>query len=248
MGEGSFWDNPEKAQQVIAQMKPLTGLLKPFEELSRRCRRTFRTLAELAEEDEPLEAELVAELPQVEKLLADFELRSMLSGSQDGSNAYLRIQAGAGGTEACDWAAMLLRHARTRWAERNGFHSFADRRARKRGSRYPQRDAAHRRRFRLRQSAERSRGASPGAQQSVRLAGAAADVVRGGRRPAGDRRHHRDRHQARRPAPRHLPAVVVLVGSTRTRPSRAFASRICRPASPPRAAPSAVNTRTPTTP
>jgi peptide chain release factor 2 len=121
MAEGSFWDNPEKAQQVIAQMKPLNGLLKPFEELSAAIH-DVQALTELAEEDDSLEAELVVELPKVEKQLADFELRSMLSGSQDASNAYLRIQAGAGGTEACDWAAMLLRMY-TRWAERNGFNA-----------------------------------------------------------------------------------------------------------------------------
>ncbi len=80
MGEGNFWDNPEKAQQVIAQMKPLTGLLKPFEELSASVD-DVQALAELAEEDDSLEAELVGELPKVEKLLADFELRSMLSGA-----------------------------------------------------------------------------------------------------------------------------------------------------------------------
>jgi peptide chain release factor 2 len=119
MGEGSFWDNPEKAQQVIAQMKPLTSLIKPFEDLTATVH-DVEALAQLGEEDDSLDGELGVELTRVEKLLGDFELRSMLSGSQDGSNAYLRIQAGAGGTEACDWAAMLLRMY-SRWAERMGF-------------------------------------------------------------------------------------------------------------------------------
>ena len=63
-------------------------------------------------------AELEAELATKEKELDAFELRSMLSGQADGYNAFLRVQAGAGGAEACDWAQMLLRMY-SRWAERN---------------------------------------------------------------------------------------------------------------------------------
>src|SRR5581483_5226455 len=60
------------------------------------------------------------ELADVEKRLEDFELRAILSGPQDASDAFLKIQAGGGGTEACDWAQILLRMY-TRWAERHGF-------------------------------------------------------------------------------------------------------------------------------
>jgi peptide chain release factor 2 len=119
MGEPNFWDNSEKAQQVINQLKPLNGLLKPYEEMSTQAG-DVQTMAELAEEDADLEAELERELGPFEKKLAEFELRAMLSGPQDASNAYLRIQAGTGGTEACDWAQMLLRMY-ARWAERNGY-------------------------------------------------------------------------------------------------------------------------------
>jgi peptide chain release factor 2 len=119
MAAANFWDNPEKAQQVIAQIKPLNALLKPFEDLASQGEE-IATLAELADEDAGLEAELEQKLPQYEKQLESFELKSMLDGAQDASNAYLRIQAGAGGTEACDWAMMLARMY-TRWAERNGY-------------------------------------------------------------------------------------------------------------------------------
>src|SRR5205823_1858378 len=77
-------------------------------------------LAELAEEDQGMEGELATVLPATEKRLDDFEFQAMLSGPQDASNAFLRIQAGAGGTDACDWAQMLLRMY-ARWAERHGF-------------------------------------------------------------------------------------------------------------------------------
>jgi peptide chain release factor 2 len=119
MGEPSFWDNPDKAQETIGQLKPLNGLLKPFEELQVAVG-DLQALAELAEEDEGLEAELEQEIGPFEQKLAEFEMRSMFDGPQDASNAYLRIQAGAGGTEACDWAQMLMRMY-ARWAERNGY-------------------------------------------------------------------------------------------------------------------------------
>jgi peptide chain release factor 2 len=121
MGQPNFWDNPEKAQQTIQQLKPLNAMLKPFEELDTAAG-DLQALAELSEEDSGLESELAQELAGVEKRLDDFEMRAMLSGPQDASNAYLRIQAGGGGTEACDWAQMLLRMY-GRWAERHGFQA-----------------------------------------------------------------------------------------------------------------------------
>ncbi len=121
MGRPDFWENPEKAQQTIQQLKPLNALLKPFEDLDTAAG-DLQALAELSDEDASLEPELASELTGVEKRLDDFELRSMLSGPQDASNAYVRIQAGTGGTEACDWAQMLLRMY-ARWAERHGYQA-----------------------------------------------------------------------------------------------------------------------------
>jgi peptide chain release factor 2 len=119
MGQPTFWDNQEKARQVIAQLKPLNGLLEPFQELTVSIG-DLGALGELADEDASLEPEVEAELGKLETKFNDFELRAMLSGPQDASSAFLRIQAGGGGTEACDWAQMLLRMY-TRWAERHGF-------------------------------------------------------------------------------------------------------------------------------
>jgi peptide chain release factor 2 len=119
MGQPNFWDNAEKAQQTIQQLKPINGILKPFEELHAAVG-DLLALAELAEEEASLDSELDQELTRVEKNLDEFELRAMLSGPHDASNAYLTIQAGAGGTEACDWAQMLMR-LYARWAERRGY-------------------------------------------------------------------------------------------------------------------------------
>jgi peptide chain release factor 2 len=121
MGQPSFWGNPEKAQQVIQQLKPLNGLLKPYEELE-TASGDLQALAQLSEEDASLEGELESELRTLEKKLPEFEMQAMLSGPQDSSNAYLKIQAGTGGTEACDWAQMLLRMY-GRWAERHGYQT-----------------------------------------------------------------------------------------------------------------------------
>ncbi len=119
MEKPDFWDNQEKAQKVIQQLKPLTGLLNPFEELQTEIEDVI-TLGELGEEDSSLESELVERLPGVEKKLDDFELRAMFRNPEDISNAYVLVQAGSGGTEACDWAQMLMRMI-IRWAERHGY-------------------------------------------------------------------------------------------------------------------------------
>lgn len=121
MGQPTFWDNQEKAQDLIQKVKVLNGLVKPFEELE-ASGGDLRALAELAEEDAGADEDLTAELGKMERQLDDFELRAMLSGPQDASNSYLRIQAGTGGTEACDWAQMLMRMY-GRWAERHGFQT-----------------------------------------------------------------------------------------------------------------------------
>jgi peptide chain release factor 2 len=119
MGQANFWDNQEKAQETIRQLKPLNGLLNPYEDLE-KANADLEALAELTEEDASLEGEMEKELTKIEKGLGDFEMRAMLSGPEDATSAFVKIQAGTGGTEACDWAQMLVRMY-TRWAERHGF-------------------------------------------------------------------------------------------------------------------------------
>jgi peptide chain release factor 2 len=121
MGAANFWDNAEKAQKTIQSLKPLNALLKPFEEMDGAAE-DVKALAELSDEDASLERELEGELARLENRLAEFELRAIMSGPQDASNAYVRIQAGTGGTDACDWAQMLLR-LYARWAERHGYRT-----------------------------------------------------------------------------------------------------------------------------
>src|SRR4029077_18308441 len=73
MGQAGFWDNQEKAQQIIQQLKPLNGLLNPYEDLERAVA-DVRALGELTEEDPSLETDMAAELTKVEKSLDDFEM------------------------------------------------------------------------------------------------------------------------------------------------------------------------------
>jgi peptide chain release factor 2 len=93
----------------------------PFQELQKSLNDVV-DLSELAEEesDEELEAEIAKDLQSFTQKLEKLELRMMLNGQNDGCNAYLNIHAGAGGTESCDWASMLLRMY-SMWAERNNF-------------------------------------------------------------------------------------------------------------------------------
>ena len=117
----NFWDDNDKAQKVIAESKTLKAWTNPYNELKRRFFDAKELLPEAFElQDEALIAELLQELDQTDKGLGDLEIRKMLSGELDDKNCYLSINAGAGGTEACDWALMLSRMYQ-RWGDRRGW-------------------------------------------------------------------------------------------------------------------------------
>lgn len=124
MAEQGFWDSQESAQKVIAEANQNKAVISPLVAFKGKVE-DLKALAELVEEvSEEEGAEYHAELEQTaEKLLEkldELEIQSFLSGPMDANNAILSIQAGAGGTESCDWAEHLLRMY-TRWAERRGF-------------------------------------------------------------------------------------------------------------------------------
>ena len=112
MGQPNFWDNPEKAQQIIGQMKPLNGLLKPYEDLMPRLASNIETLAELAAEDAELEAELERELKRrFEKQVGDFLrcARPCSAARRTPVTPFLRIQARhRRHLEACDLKHEML--------------------------------------------------------------------------------------------------------------------------------------------
>jgi peptide chain release factor 2 len=121
MNSPTFWNDQEKAKGIIAELKGLNSLLKPFEDLVRQAENLQATidLAEEAETDE-FDDEVRAACKQAQEDFTAFEFRSMLSGPNDHCNAFVRVHAGAGGTEACDWAEMLMRMY-LMWAESKGF-------------------------------------------------------------------------------------------------------------------------------
>ena len=121
MGAGDFWNNQEHAQSVVQQVKSLKNWVDPFESLVAQVR-SARELAELldVEPDAEMNAELEAEIERIAPALEEFRLRSLLSHPDDYRDVQLEIAAGAGGTEAQDWAQMLMRMY-TRWAERKGY-------------------------------------------------------------------------------------------------------------------------------
>src|SRR5262245_9038310 len=121
MNGPTFWNDQEKAKATIAELKNLNSLLKPFEDLVRQAENLQATidLAEEAETDE-FDEEIRAAAKQAGEDFSAFEFRSMLSGPNDHCSAFVRIHAGAGGTEACDWAEMLMRMY-LMWAESKGF-------------------------------------------------------------------------------------------------------------------------------
>ena len=121
MGAPRFWDDQERAQSTVQRVKELKQWVEPWERLASRLR-SLRELDELlaSEPDEGMAAEVAAESTRLESEVRDFELRSLLRGPDDWRSAQLEIAAGAGGTEAMDWAQMLMR-LYTRWAERHGY-------------------------------------------------------------------------------------------------------------------------------
>ncbi len=123
MSQPDFWADQEKAQKTVRELKRLKAIVEPLEEFSRRAA-DLGELLDLAceEDDDETLQEVARDLADLENELGRFELRAMLSGPYDANDAFLTIQAGAGGTEACDWAAMLLRMY-LRWMERRGFEA-----------------------------------------------------------------------------------------------------------------------------
>jgi peptide chain release factor 2 len=123
MAASGFWDDPEKAQKLVGELRQLTASIKPVKELLTESD-DLSVLLEFAEQDDSgdSEAELKDRLSAIGPRLDAVELRSTMSDPSDVCNAYLSVQAGEGGTDSADWAEMLLRMYE-RWAERKGFET-----------------------------------------------------------------------------------------------------------------------------
>lgn len=116
-----LWDQPDRAQQVMKDRNRLAAKIEAVRDIETRCR-DHADLIELAdmEGDEHVVAEAQKELLTLSSYAQKRQLDALLSGEADGNDAFLEVNAGAGGTEAQDWAQILMRMY-IRWAERRGY-------------------------------------------------------------------------------------------------------------------------------
>ena len=119
MAAPDFWSQQEKAQDVVGQLKAIKAILKPLEDLSKSSD-DLAAMIEMAAEDDGFAAEVPAELQRLETALEELETKALLSGPLDGSAALLTINARDGGTDANDWAEMLLRMYLS-WAQKSDY-------------------------------------------------------------------------------------------------------------------------------
>jgi peptide chain release factor 2 len=120
MGEPGFWDDQERAAGVSAEHARASRKLSGFRELESDVD-DLEPLAELAEEDPEIASELEEQIASVQGRLDELEEERLFSGRYDGGDALVTVNAGAGGTDAQDWAEMVLR-MEMRWAEKRGFN------------------------------------------------------------------------------------------------------------------------------
>ncbi len=119
MAAPDFWGNQEKAQVKVAKLKSLKGVLKPLDEVASGIG-DVEAMIEMAEEDPGFAEELPQEIDRLENRLDALETKALLNGPLDSNDAILSINARDGGTDANDWADMLLRMY-IAWAQKNDF-------------------------------------------------------------------------------------------------------------------------------
>jgi len=116
-----LWNDTQRAKNILKERDSLLIIVKRYEELARAMADVEAILDLISQEEAPeLEKEAGEELDRVAKVIDEMEFEQMFCGMHDKASAILTINAGAGGTEACDWAEMLLRMYR-RWADQKGF-------------------------------------------------------------------------------------------------------------------------------
>ena len=121
MTDPGFWDDQTASQKVIEELGELRLWTIPYNETKNKFQDIKDLLPEAIElGDEELVKELLAGLDEADKVLSEMEIRKMLSGELDNKDCYLEINAGAGGTESCDWASMLSRMYQ-RWGTKKGW-------------------------------------------------------------------------------------------------------------------------------
>ena len=119
MAAEGFWNNQESAQETVGRLKTGKAIVAPIAEIS-SASEDLSALIEMADEDDAVEDEVRSEIERLEKELESLELKSLLNGQYDSSGAILTIHARDGGTDANDWADMMLRMY-SQWAAKNDY-------------------------------------------------------------------------------------------------------------------------------
>jgi len=119
MQEPGFWDNTEKAKEISQELDSLKSLYNPMQSLIKKVQE-LEELMTLVDEDEELQEDFQKECRKLQREYERLESLQMFQDEDDSRNCFLQIKPGAGGTESCDWAAMLYRMY-LRWIERQGW-------------------------------------------------------------------------------------------------------------------------------
>lgn len=120
MGEENFWDNPQKAQEVVKRSKEMKDKVEYYRSLINTYEDIETIIAFIEEGDNSFEEELIERIKELEADVAEMEVELLLRGEYDKNNCILSIHAGTGGLDAQDWAKMLWRMYQ-RWAEGKGY-------------------------------------------------------------------------------------------------------------------------------
>ena len=226
-----LWNDPARAQKLMRDRQTLADALDGYKALARELA-DQRELIELgeAEGDDAVVADAEAAIRALREQAAQREIEALLDGEADGNDTFLEINAGAGGTESCDWAAMLARMY-VRWAEAKGMkvELIAESPGEEAGIRSVT--------YRINGPnaygwLKTESGRAPArAHLALRQRGAAAHLVLLGLGLSGRRRQHRDRHRSRTTSASTPTARRAPAASTSTPPTRRCGSPTCRPTS-----------------
>ncbi|MBR1627585.1 MAG: peptide chain release factor 2, partial [Bacteroidales bacterium] len=114
-----FWNDPKRAEKLLKEVSSLKDVVTEYQDVSSAFE-DIKVLKEFADTGEATIEDVETELSKVRKLIESLEFKKMLGAEEDTLDAILTINSGAGGTESCDWVAMLMRMY-VRWAERHGY-------------------------------------------------------------------------------------------------------------------------------
>jgi len=120
MSAEGFWDKAEESRRIVKELKALKSVVEPWDDADRKYRELKELVPLLKEEDKELLSDLILNIQSLSAIVDKLELAVLLGGPLDKNSAILSINAGAGGTESCDWAGMLFRMY-TRFAQNRGY-------------------------------------------------------------------------------------------------------------------------------